>query len=183
MQFSDGGIFTVDANDHFERLFELAIIAGATVDAGRYEWRDITTSYTVPGSHKLSGRLSLSHGGFYDGNRTSVTASTRFRPDPHLTFDLAAQHNDLELGGNAFTADVYSARVRFAANVRTFLMGFVQYNQASDELVSNVRFNFIHAPLSDLFVVFTERRSLANEVAEPVLERGITLKVTRLVAF
>jgi Domain of unknown function (DUF5916) len=183
VQFSDGGMLSIDANDHFERLFEPATIAGAAIDAGRYEWRDITTSYAVPGSHKLSGRLSLSRGGFYDGSRTSVTASTRFRPDPHLTLDLAAQHNDLELGGNAFTADLYSARVRFAANVRTFLMGFVQYNQASDEIISNVRFNLIHAPLSDLFVVFTERRSLANDVAEPVLERGITLKVTRLVAF
>ena len=62
-------------------------------------------------------------------------------------------------------------------------MGFVQYNQQTEELITNVRFNLIHAPLSDLFVVYTERRSLADAVTEPVLERGITLKVTKLFAF
>jgi len=50
-------------------------------------------------------------------------------------------------------------------------------------MVTNVRFNLIHAPLSDLFLVFTERRSLAGGVTTPVLERGITLKFTKLFAF
>ncbi|MGD8321730.1 MAG: hypothetical protein PVJ02_14795, partial [Gemmatimonadota bacterium] len=125
----------------------------------------------------------VSKGDFYDGKRTSVAASALFRPDPHVSLDLGMQHNALDLGGEAFNADLYSARVRYARNVRTFLMGFVQYNQAAEELITNVRFNLIHAPLSDLFLVYTERRSLAGGVAEPVLERGLTLKVTKLLAF
>lgn len=54
---------------------------------------------------------------------------------------------------------------------------------ATDELVSNVRFNLIHAPLSDLFLVYTERRSLVDSVSAPAPERGFTLKVTKLLAF
>jgi hypothetical protein len=62
-------------------------------------------------------------------------------------------------------------------------MGFVQYNESTDELITNARFNLIHAPLSDLFLVLTERRALADDAPEAVIERGITLKVTRLLAF
>jgi hypothetical protein len=32
-------------------------------------------------------------------------------------------------------------------------------------------------------VVFTERRSLADGVSDSVLQRGLTLKVTKLLAF
>jgi hypothetical protein len=59
----------------------------------------------------------------------------------------------------------------------------VQYNESTDELITNARFNLIHAPLSDVFLVYTERRSLADLVVDPVVERGITLKVTKLFAF
>jgi hypothetical protein len=56
----------------------------------------------------------------------------------------------------------------------------VQYVRDTDELVTNVRLNYIHAPLSDLFLVLTERRNLAEDA---LIERAITLKVTKLLAF
>ena len=40
--------------------------------------------------------------------------------------------------------------------------------------------NWIHAPLSDLFLIYSERRGLSDNV---VLDRVITAKVTRSVAF
>ncbi|MCG6956147.1 MAG: carbohydrate binding family 9 domain-containing protein [Gemmatimonadetes bacterium] len=181
--FRDGGELSLEASDHYERLFEVATIAGADVGAGIYAWREASASYTVPASHKVSGSLSVSRGDFFDGKKTSVSAATHVRPNEHISFELGVQHNALTLGGEDFDADLYSARVRYARNVRTFFMGFLQYNQSTDELISNVRFNFIHAPLSDLFLVYTERRSLDDKATERVLERGLTLKVTRLVAF
>jgi hypothetical protein len=153
--FRDGGVLQVEASDRYERLFDATSIAGALVDPGVYEWQEARASYTASGSHMLSGRFSVSGGDFYDGTRL----------------------------GRDFTADVYSARVRWARDVRTFLLGFVQYNGATDELITNVRFNLIHAPLSDLFLVYTERRSLADSASEPAAERGLTLKATKLVAF
>jgi len=183
VSFTDGGILTLSAADRYERLFEPTPIAGTEVAVGTYAWREAKASYFLSGSHMLSGMFSVTGGDFYDGSRLSLYAITRFRPNPHLTFDLGVQHNALELAGRRFDADVFNARIRWARNVRTFLMGFVQYNQQSEELITNVRFNLIHAPLSDLFVVYTERRSLSGAVTEPVLERGLTLKVTKLFAF
>ena len=56
----------------------------------------------------------------------------------------------------------------------------MQYNHVTEQLVTNVRLNLIHAPLSDVFLVFSERRDTA---AGDVLERAVTLKVTKLFAF
>ena len=181
--FTDGDMFTVAASDRYENLFAPTPIAGVEVPSGVYEWREAQATYMVAGSKKVSGIFAVSGGDFYDGSRLSFMASTKFRPSPHFTADIGVNRNNLELAGRDFTADVYSLRLRWARDVRTFLMGFVQYNQSTEELITNVRFNLIHAPLSDLFLVFTERRSLVEGVADPVLERGMTLKVTKLLAF
>lgn len=181
--FRDGGILEVQALDRYERLFAATTVAGARVKTGTYAWREALASYTVAGAHRISGVFGVSGGDFYDGSRLSLSAATTLRLNEHYSMDLVVQRNDLNLGGKDFTADIYSAQARWARNVRTFLMGFVQYNKATNEVISNARFDLIHAPLSDLFVVFTERRSLAHGVANPVLERGITLKVTNLLAF
>jgi hypothetical protein len=181
--FRDGGLIRLEASNRFERLFAPTSIAGAVLESGTYEWREAQASYMLAGSRMLAGAVLVSGGDFYDGSRVSVGLTTRFRPSPHFSLDLGVQRNDLNLGGRDFTADLYTARMRWARDVRTFVMGFVQYNQATEELVTNLRLNVIHAPLSDFFLVYTERRSLADGAADPVLERGITLKLTKLLAF
>ncbi len=181
--FMNGGNISFTYTNRYERLFDDTGIAGAVVGEGVYEWNEPSVSFTAPGSEALSGHLTVARGDFYDGRRTSISATGLFRPNQHFSLQLSAQHNDLELGGSDFTADLFSAQLRYAHNTRSFLLGFVQYNQATEELITNVRFNLIHAPLSDLFLVFTERRSLADGVSDAVLERGMTLKVTKLLAF
>jgi hypothetical protein len=79
-----------------------------------------------------------------------------------------------------FTADVFGGRLNYAATTRIYLSGFFQYNESLEELVSNVRFNFIHSPLSDLFVVYTERRSTAGL---GLMDRLFTVKVTKMFEF
>ena len=56
----------------------------------------------------------------------------------------------------------------------------MQYNEASEELVTNLRFRWIHAPLSDIYLVLTERRDTDAGV---VLDRFVTMKFTKLLAF
>jgi len=75
---------------------------------------------------------------------------------------------------------VYGARVNWALSTRFFTTAFVQYNAETEEVFSNVRLNLIHAPLSDVFVVYTERRAA---VGGDVIDRLLSLKVTKLFAF
>ena len=121
-------------------------------------------------------------GGFYDGNRFSIGGSVlgRLGGDRAL-LDVSAEHNRIDLPGQqAVDAAVYSASVRYFFSSSLLAGALVQYDEAGQELLTDLRLNWIHAPLSDLYLVLTERRDTR---ARQVLERLLTLKVTRLVQF
>jgi len=178
--FVDGGALRFDVDHRLERLLETTIIAGAEVVAGTYHFDEFAAGYTSSGARRLAGTVTFSRGSFYDGDRTGLGASATLRPSPHLSVEAFVQHNDITLSGDDFTADIVGGRIRWAASTRLFASAFVQYLEASDELVSNLRLNWIHAPLSDVFLVFTEKRGVDGGA---VAERVLTLKATRLLAF
>jgi hypothetical protein len=55
-----------------------------------------------------------------------------------------------------------------------FLKGLIQYNSELDQVSSNIRFNFIHKPLSDYFLIYNERSSTIGEVFERALIARLT---------
>jgi hypothetical protein len=84
------------------------------------------------------------------------------------------------LQGNDFSVDVYSARLKYAVSTTLNFGAFVQLNADTHEVITNLRANLIYAPLSDLFLLYTERRSTRGA---GILERFVTLKMTRLLIF
>ena len=182
--FLDSSILTLEYATTYERLAEGTRIAGATVPAGEYDFGAFTATYQSNLGRRLGGRLSFTRGGFFDGERTSMGGSVTLRPSARLFVEGTAQRNRLTLAGRTFDANLLAGRIRFARDTRTFLSAFVQYNESADELQTNVRFNLIHAPLSDLFLVYSERRDLNPDAADPALiDRAVTLKFTKLLAF
>ena len=181
VQFGDGSTLGLEFNDRFERIFEpFRVGSSDTVPIGAYEFRDGTIGYESSAGRAISGALRIGGGGYFGGSRQSVGLAGLWRASPHLSVDLSVDHNRVRLADDAFTADVLGGRISYAQSTRLFGSAFVQYNAAEEQLVSNLRVNFIHAPLSDLFLVYTERRDMA---AGAVVERLLTAKVTKLVAF
>ena len=178
--FVDGGILSFEWEDSFERLIGPTPIAGVEVAPGDYRFATTSLNYASSGARMLGGSLGFTRGSFYDGDRTSVTGRLNLRPSPHFTFELFGQRNALTLAGQSFNADAIGARIRVAASTRLFASAFTQYVESTDELLANVRLNYMHAPLSDIFLVFTERRDMRTDAP---IERVLTLKATRLLAF
>lgn len=180
VNFLDGSIGSIEYADQFERLLGETRILGHTVAPGDYGFGDITARYQSNGARRLSGSVGVGAGGFYDGQRTSFNVSGLFRPNPHWSLEGFGQLNAITLSGDSFNADVYGGRLKYAHNTRMFTSLFVQYVAQVEELITNLRFNFIHAPLSDVFFVFTERRELKTN---SIIDRTLTLKVTKLFQF
>ena len=109
-----------------------------------------------------------------------MSGSALWRASYRLNFSIDASRNNVALPNGDFATDVIGGRIRYFYNTRLFAGAYVQYNSATDHLVTNVRVNWIHAPLSDVFLVYTERFDRGNNV---VLDRVITAKVTKSVAF
>lgn len=175
------GFIDAEVRDMFERVprsFE--IFPGNTVLAGAYAWREATAGFTSSGARALSGNVRLTAGDFYDGSRTSVSVGGTWRPRYDVLMELSLQRNQVDLPRGAFDADVAGLRMRYSWSTALFGSAFVQYNAESKQLVTNARINFRYAPLSDVFLAYTDRRNQRTDITN---ERSIAIKATRLIAF
>jgi hypothetical protein len=175
------GQFDTEVRDQFERVpsaFE--IFPGDTVKPGAYAWRDATAGYTTSGARALSGNVRVTAGDFYDGSRKSIAVGTTWRPRYDVIVETSLQHNIVDLPQDSFNADLGYVRVRYSWSTALFGSAFVQYNAQTKQLVTNARINWRYAPMSDVFLVYTERRNQSDGITN---ERSIALKATRLFAF
>jgi hypothetical protein len=181
VSFANGSAVEVQLQDQFERLRDpFGVFPGVTIPAGDYPFRSASVLYESNQSRALTGSLRLSGGDFYDGTRKTAAFSARWRPRPDLFVAASAERNDVDLPGGSFKADLVGLQTRYAFSTRFLTSAFVQYNAEASQLVTNVRLDFRHAPLSDVFLVYTERRDTERALR---LERSLALKVTRLLAF
>ncbi len=181
VDFSDGSTASLGVTDRFERIVTPFTIRGTVVPIGDFDFVEGSASYQTSGARRLSGRVNVTGGGYFGGERVSIGGNVLGRLGHQVLLSVSANHNRIELPGQLLTtADVYGANLDVFFSTRVLTSAFVQYNEASEEVVTNLRFRWIHAPLSDLYLVLTERR---DTNARAVLDRFVTLKFTRLLAF
>ncbi len=180
VEFRDGSSVSATYTDRFERLERDFSVAGVVVPEADYSFREAGLTYQSNAGKALSANVSLTHGGYFGGDRTSVGARVLWRVNRHLAFDFIADRNEVTLPEGSFTADVYGGRINLALSTALLTSTYVQYNAQTEEVFSNVRLNFIHAPLSDVFLVYTERRQASGGA---LIDRLLSLKVTKLFAF
>jgi hypothetical protein len=63
-----------------------------------------------------------------------------------------------------------------------FIDAFAQYDPDRDQFNTNIRFNVIHHPLSDLFIVYNEQR-MTDPGTDIATGRSIIVKLTQMVSF
>jgi hypothetical protein len=88
--------------------------------------------------------------------------------------------NVVALQSGSYTTDLITSRVDYSFSTRMFVNALLQYNTDARQWTSNVRFNVIHRPLSDFFLVFNDRR---DSPTGQLIDRAIVAKLTYLVAF
>jgi hypothetical protein len=181
MYFRDGAFLRFRRRQYFERLDEdFAIRPGIVIGTGGYRFDEQGLEYNTDRSRRLAISAKAYTGTFWDGRKVSWEASADYRPSAHLGASFGISRNDVDLPGGDFTTNLVRLRLQYAFNTRLFLDTFIQYNNERDEVTSNVRFNWIHRPLSDLFLVYTEERATRGPV--PV-DHVISIKYTRLFSF
>ncbi len=176
--FLDGGGLDFTATDQHEFIDEAATIAGVVIPAGVYDFRSARVAYSASTSRKLSGSVGVSGGEFWSGTRRSIDATIAWRPHYAVFFQVLVNRNALNLDGTDVTANVTGLRLRYALSTRLFGSAFVQRNAVSDETVTSWRLDWRHAPLSDMFFVFTTRQGPAG-----LLERSAIVKITRTLSW
>ncbi|MCE9602150.1 MAG: carbohydrate binding family 9 domain-containing protein [Gemmatimonadetes bacterium] len=181
VQFRPDGKITLELQDQFDRLdAPFSPVTGRAIPAGAYGWREATMSWESSRARPVFWKADATTGGFYDGSRKSYGTTVTWRARYDLMVEANYTRNDVTLASGPFQADVGRLRLRYAWSTRLFGSAFVQYNAQSNTMVTNARVNFRYAPLSDIFLVYTDRR---NQETGVLGERTLALKVTRMLAF
>ena len=175
IRFEDSSNLVFRQNANFERLDEpFPIRPEQEIPVGDYWFDEFSVAFASDGSRVLSGSAAVRTGSFYDGDKDSYSLGVRFQPNYHFTADVSWDHDEITLPSGDFTTNLVNTRLLYAFNPRTFLNALIQYNNTVREIESNIRFNFIHRSLSDLFLVYNEVRATTGEVRE----RAFIAKVT-----
>jgi hypothetical protein len=147
---------------------------------GRYEFNEYFLLANTNAAAPLSFNTRYSIGDFYDGYRRGYTVGTTVRANEHFNVSGNVQFNDIELPQGAFTTTLITGRVNYFLNTKVFLNALLQYNTDARQWSSNIRFNVIHRPLSDIFLVYNERR---DSRSGEMIDRALVAKMTYLIAF
>ena len=79
-----------------------------------------------------------------------------------------------------FLVNLATLRVDYTFSPRMTIRSLTQYNTSTNEISNNIRFNLIHHPLSDFFIVYNEQQYTDGRVAAG---RGVVVKYTHLFSF
>ena len=176
--FENGASINFTTTESFERLNEE--FSRYSIRVGDYAFRDYALSYTSDRSRKVGGTIRYDWGDFWNGTRRSIGGDVTFKPTYHWQIDTTFSRDDIEVPTGDFVTTLVGLKVLYARSSRSFLNAFLQYNAERNQFSTNIRFNLIHHPLSDIFIVFNERR---DTVTGKVVDRGLVFKFTNLFNF
>ena len=118
-------------------------------------------------------------GDFYTGYRHLYTVGGAFRYNHKINTSFSFTHNNINLPEGHFKTNLLGIRANYDFSTKMFLNAFIQCNNDTRQWSSNVRFNLIHRPLSDFFLVYNERR---DSISGDLINRAIIAKFTYMIA-
>jgi Domain of unknown function (DUF5916) len=166
-------------DEGLRRPFE--IYPGIFVPPGSYEGTETQLVFMTNQGAPVSLNVQSTIGGFFGGDRVSLTPTLRARVGEAFTTELAYQLNEVDLPWGDFTTNLIRARVSYSFNTHTFVQGLVQYNDRADLWSMNFRFGWLQAANTGLFVVYTDTRGLYDLVEGPLrTDRSFIVKFSRM---
>ncbi|SOE19651.1 Carbohydrate family 9 binding domain-like [Spirosomataceae bacterium TFI 002] len=169
------------------RAFDPTNLVGDTLATGtEHNWHSYGASYTSTSQNLLTYELGFRNGGYFaDGTRFRGDFSVGYRVQPYASLVVNATYNNLKFGDAEVlpqslkntSHDIWlvGPRLNITFSNKLFLTNFLQYNNQTNNVNLNTRFQWRYSPASDLFIVYTD-----NYYADTfnVRNRAIVLKFT-----
>ncbi len=184
--FNNGAVIELSVNPRFNQLTApLRPNAKMTeaIPAGNYGWTEPQIYIITDKSRPISMDVRLIGGGLYSGTQRTVNGSATFRAGYRLNASLGLQRTSAKLDRPdvKFVNTLITAKLNYSFTTNMFIDALSQYDQVTKRFNANIRFNLIHHPLSDLFIVYNDQRIITPDA--PVPGRGVLVKFTQMLAF
>ena len=142
-----------------------------------FHWNEIGASYISDSRKLFNVSLTSRYGGYYTGKRLTLNGELNYRVQPYGSLALVTTYNDISLPSPYNSAELLliGPKLDFTFTDKLFFTSFIQYNNQIDNLNINLRFQWRFAPVSDLFIVYTENSFPADY---RVKNRGLVVKLS-----
>jgi hypothetical protein len=166
-------------NEQFTRLLfpiDLTLQGKNPLPAGGYAYRSGFIKYNSNRRKIFNYTINLYGGSFYTGTLLGGSATIGFRAQPWGNFSLRITHDEVNLGP-AFgrsSLTILGPTIEITPLKNLFFTTFIQYNTQINNLNINSRVQWRYAPMSDLFIVYTE--NYGTEKIN-VNNRGVVVKL------
>jgi uncharacterized protein DUF5916 len=182
VEFHNGDRFTLGYGRIYEFLPQpFRIAAGVTLPVRGYDFDSVRSAFSFGQQRRVSGNVSLEHGTFYSGHKTTMSVSRgRVNLSPQLSVEPSFSVNWVDLVEGAFTTELVGSRVTYTMTPRMFVSALLQYNSGNNTVAANVRLRWEYRPGSEIFLVFNEQRDTLARDFPGLANRALILKINRL---
>jgi hypothetical protein len=178
--FQNGAFVEIGINPTLEYPSQAFPISGQTIESRLYKFNEYFFLGNTDSSRRLAANVRWATGRFYSGYKHTYVGGGTFRANHRLTTSFTYTHNNITLDeGRRVKQNLLSTRFNYGFSTTAFLNALIQYNSDTRQWSSNIRFNVIHRPLSDLFLVYNERR---DSVTGNLVDRALIAKMTYMIS-
>ena len=154
-----------------------------TIPVGAYNFDEWRFSFSTNPAARFYGSVSAQPMEFYGGDRLSTSASVGLRASTRFSTEFSYRRNDVDLPWGSFLTNLAILRADYTFSPKATIRSLIQYNSSTHEVTSSIRFNFIHRPGSDLYVVYNglNETGLPRDAFVPS-DRQVVVKFTYLLS-
>ena len=123
-----------------------------------YWYNFIIAAYNSDRRKPFFFNVSTRSGQYFNGTRLNLQGAITYRFQPYGFVSLDFTYNKINLPEPYSSSNLYliGPRVDITFTKNIFWTTFIQYNNQIDNLNINTRFQWRYAPVSDLFIVYTD---------------------------
>ncbi len=142
-----------------------------------FYWNTISAMYQSNTTRKFNFLLNARYGGFYNGTNLNLGGEMNVRFQPYVNLAMRFDYNNLKLPDDYGDEELIllGPKLDITFTDKLFFTGFYQYNNLSDNMNLNVRFQWRYKPASDFFIVYTENYFPTSFVSK---NRALIFKLT-----
>ncbi len=180
-EFQSKEMLSLEARDTYVRLqapFDPTNTGGRKLPSGStFDNRDAGITYTSDSRKLLNYEVGTRYGGYYSGTRWNLSGKLYHRIQPFTNLAIAGSYDRILLPAPYKDADLFliGPRLDLTFTDRLFLTTYVQYNNQIDNLNLSVRLQWRFAPVSDLFLVYSDN-SYPGDFRNK--NRGLVMKIS-----
>lgn len=139
---------------HEKLVEDFPIFENITIPEGEYDFNEFELSLGSARQRNLWCEIEFSSGSFYTGTRKGIEIATGYQVIPPLFVGLESLRNIVSLQEGDFIAQVFRFNLNFLFTPRLTWYNFAQYDNVSERLGIQSRFQWIFKPGKEIFLIW-----------------------------